>query len=236
MPVPRKFISLLSYVLFLGGALIGFFVIGSAVWGDLEAAMLSRPMGGEKGLSNLRCPIFVSTEEIGEAYVWIENNTDKLVNRTIRTHLSNYYISLIDTVDTKVSIEPGERVKIDWSVDPSDALYGRFFIIRVYLFSTYKTPSQEGSCGIMVIDLPYSGKQIVTYSILICSLGMFLGFLLHIKETRRDRERSDRIFGFLIVLEAIGLIVSFLGWWIAGIFVLVIFVLLIGANLVRFYR
>jgi hypothetical protein len=236
MAFPRKLISTLSYIIFFGGSLIGLFVIGSAVWGDLEAAMLGRPLGAEKNLNNLRCPIFVSTDEIGEAYVWIRNDTDKPIKRTIRSHLSNYYISLIDSVDTSVSLEQGEKARITWSVDPADALYGRFYIIRIYMFSGYKTQSQEGSCGIMVIDLPFSGKQVVTYSTLLCLLGMGLGFLLQNLGGDRCWDRRDKILGFMIVLESTGLIVSFLGWWLAGGIIMLIFVLLIGANLVRFYN
>jgi hypothetical protein len=224
---------ILSYVLFFGGSLFGVFVIGSAVWGDFEASMLGRPLGAEKSIPNLRCPVFVSTNEIGEAYVLLENDTDKATNRTIRTHLSNYYISMIDTVDTRVSLEKGEKTRISWPVDPDDALYGRFYIIRVYMFSSYKTASQEGSCGIMVVDLPFSGKQIITFSVLFCFLGMGLGFLLQVLEGNRGGVRRDRIFGFMIVLVAIGLIVSFLGWWLAGAIIILIFILLVGANLVR---
>lgn len=236
MAPSRKFLLIFSYVLFFGGALFGLFVIGSAVWGDMEAAMLARPLGAEKSIPNLRCPIFVSTHEIGEAYVWIKNETDKPIDRNIRTHLSNYYISLIDSVDTRISLEKGEKKKIAWTVDPADALYGRFYIIRLYLFSTYQTPSQEGSCGIMVVDLPFTGKQIVTFSILFCFLGMGLGYVLHRYADNRGFVIRDRIFRFMILLEGIGLIVSFLGWWIPGAMILIVFVLLIGANLVRFYR
>lgn len=231
----RKFVSILGYFLFFLGSLIGLFVVGSAAWGDLEAAMLARPMGAERGLSNLHCPIFVSTGEIGEAYVWIRNKTDKPINRTIRTHLSNYHITLTDTVDTKVSLEPGEKLRVVWPVNPEDALYGRFYIIRVYLFSTYKTTSQEGSCGIMVIDLPLSGKQIVTYSILLCAISMGLGYLLLSFKGDRGWHTRDKIQGFMIVLVAIGLVVSFLGWWFPGFLIILLFVLLVGSNLVRFY-
>ena len=235
MAVPRKFSTILSYILFFGGALLGMFIIGSAVWGDFEAALLVRPIGAEKNLNNLRCPIFVSSEEIGEAYVWISNPTDKPVNRTIRTHLSKYYISLIDSVDTKVSIEQGGKTRIAWPIDPDDASYGRFYIIRVYMFSTYKTPSQEGSCGIVVIDLPFSGKQIVSYSVILSLLGMGLGFLIQSLVGNRGWDRRDKIFGFMLVLVSAGLIVSFLGWWLVGAIIVVVFVLMIGANLVRFY-
>jgi hypothetical protein len=235
MAKPRKVFSILGYFLFFLGSLIGLFVVGSAAWGDLEAAMLARPMGAERGLSNLHCPVFVSTGEIGEAYVWISNNTDKAINRTIRTHLSNYHITLTDTVDTKVSLEPGEKKRVVWPVNPEDALYGRFYIIRVYLFSSYKTTSQEGSCGIMVIDLPLSGKQIEIFSILLCAFNMGLGYLLLRIKGSRGWDTRDKIQGFMIILVATGLVFSFLGGWFVGFMIILLFVLLVGSNLVRLY-
>ena len=237
MKTVNRLISILGVLIFSAGAVMGIILEGSAVWGDLEAFMFVKPMGAEKSLKGLSCPVLISENENSQVTAKLKNATDQPIEQTIRTHLSNYYVSLVDQVDTKIPLEPGEEKDVVWPINPEDALYGRFYLVRVYAFAAYKTPSREGSCGVMVVSSPYSGRQIVTFLLAGSILGMALGIATWVLARRRLSNLSNEAsyaMGAMAGIVLIGIFISFMGWWFAGMIILLLTILMVGSMMARY--
>jgi hypothetical protein len=79
-------------------------------------------------------------------------------------------ITHIRKMNRKVSIKPGGKEVVAWAIYPEDAVYGRLVLFRVYVKQTHSTPSLEGTCGVLVLDIPIlTGRQV---------MGVLLGLTL----------------------------------------------------------
>ena len=237
MKTANRLVSIFGVLIFSIGAFMGIVLEGSAVWGDLEAFMFVKPLGADKSFKGLSCPVMISENENSQVTATLKNATDQPIQQTIRTHLSSYYTSLVDQVDTKIPLEPGEEKEMVWPINPDDALYGRFYLVRVYAFATYKTPSREGSCGVMVVSLPYTGRLIVTFLLIGSILGMVLGIITWVLMRREMSNQSNEAIyamGAMAGIVLIGIFVSFVGWWFAGMIILILIILMAGSMIARY--
>jgi hypothetical protein len=222
----------LSVLVFSVGLLLGTALFGATIWGDLEASLFNASMGGEKRLP-LRCPVMITTRETGTVSASVKNTLDRATEFTIRTHISDGYLTVMREINSKLPLEPDERQSAEWTAIPDDAVYGSLILARVYLYPKYPLPSRAGTCGIWVLDWPFLNGTLIYNLILVASLlGMGAGIGWWIAKNRPLKGGGRTVaysMGTLAGCVLIGIIVSLLGWWIPGVLVLTILVLLVGA-------
>jgi hypothetical protein len=229
----RKTMRPLGMLIFALGAFFGIALSAIAVWGDLEASLFDTSIRGDEGLA-IKCPVMLTTsEEESAVSAAFTNSLSKPVTFTIRTHVSQGYVTLMKKMNSKLHLAPGETQTLKWPVAPDDAAYGRFILVRVYLSAKYPLPSRDGSCGILVVDLPYlSGNQIFALVLAASLLGMGGGIGLWVVAHRPLSKPSQdvaRAMGVLAGCVLVGMIASLSGRWLFGLLIFVLTVLLSGA-------
>ena len=227
----KRWINWISTLLFTFGVLIGITLTLINVWGDLEAGMFATMIQAEEGISSLNCPAMITTAETATVSASFTNTHIRPVERNIRVHISDGNATLMREELSKLPLTPGKTEKLHWVVNPEDAAYDQFILVRVYLFPKAPLPAQDGSCGIMVVNFPFlSGGQTLTASYMASFLFLSIGTVLWVtknKPIRGNLQNKLRTMIFLFGSIATGMIVSHMGWWMAGVICLAITVILI---------
>lgn len=226
MEIQSKSFRILSVFIFATGVLLGLVFIGIAVWGGIEAYMFDASLRAEASLTSLKCPVMITTAETGTVQASFNNPTERVIAPAVRAHISEGHVILMRQINTRVDLEPGESREITWTVEPEDAAFGRFILVRVHMFRLAPLPSRSGSCGIMVVDLPFlSGNQVVAFTLAASLTGMIVGGSLWVTGNRPLRRRTlhaTKGMGFLAGSVLAGIIAGLQGWWfIGGIFFLI---------------
>jgi hypothetical protein len=234
----RKIMHTLGMPAFVVGIFLGIALSAIAVWGDLEASLFDTSIRGDEALA-IKCPVMLTTkEEAGTVSAAFTNSLSRPVTFTIRTNISQGYVTLIKKINSKLHLAPGETQILKWPVNPDDAAYGRFILVRVYRSAKYPLPSRDGACGILVVDLPYlSGNQIFAFILATSLLGMGGGLGLWVVVNRplsRPKRDVARAMGVLAGCVLGGMIASLSGRWLLGLFIFVLTVLLGGAMVGHF--
>ena len=229
----NKAIRILGVVIFSVGVLLGTALFAAIVWADFEASMFDLNMRGTASLKTLRCPVMMTATEAGTVRATFANPLERPVEFMIRAHISDGYVTLMREINSTLSVAPGETKPLEWPVAPDDAAYGRLILVRVRVGARYPLPSRHASCGILVLGLPcLTGNLIFALAFAASLLSMVVGAGLWIRANRPLRELGldvTRAMGALAGCVVIGTVVGLLGWWVFGVIILVITLLLAGA-------
>lgn len=209
------------------GILIGFLLSVLAVWADLEATTYGFLKRAQAPFQGLSCPIFMGKNESQVVSVKVSNPTDQTLSPSVRTEVSTPMV--LDYKLEFLRIAPGEQATVQRTVGPQNIDLGRFIFVSVLVYSAYPIPNQENTCGIFVLPVSSGGSLILilgtTLSILLMSTGLFLLYRNGIT-TRRPRSLM-----FTVVVTALAMLFGFIGWWMQGIILLVILVLMLAISL-----
>ncbi len=227
-------IRTLSLIVFSIGVVLGSLMIGVAVWGDLEATLFNPGIQEEARLGRLRCPVILTTaQETGTIGARIRNTLDHTTSFFSRARISEGYLTLMREETAQVSLAPGESARLEWQVRAEDAAFDRIIFFRLTVMGGYPLPTRQGTCGIVLLDLPVlTGGQVYALGVVLSLAGTIGGCAIWITQysQRMDLEvQVTRIMILLTVALISGIIVSFLGWWAIGLLALVVMLLSIGA-------
>ena len=214
------------------GIIIGFILLGAMVWGDLEASFFSTALEGEKSLSSLRCPVFISPQEKGKVTATLKNPTDKDWERYTRAFISEGFVTLIREIKAPVQIAAGSKETVSWDIFSEDAAYDRIVFFRIYVHGKYPYPSLDASCGIMKVNLlGLTGNQIF-FLMIFCFIGFCVvgGILWRVRGNHpadRTGNNINSLYALSIVL-LLGVVVSYWGMWVFGLLFFAASTLLLG--------
>lgn len=225
-------------LLFGVGVLIGLALSACAIWGDLEASLFDPSLRGDAPLHTLRCPVIVGKAESGLVRVTFANPLDRPVELTIRTHISRRHITLMDEIDSRLPLAPRETKTLEWPIKADGAVYGHLVFVNVRLFGQHPLVSRSGSCGILILALPYVRGNLIIYSALVLSLagmlsGVWLGSGAYSPLNERGADVSHAMWTLLLCVLA-GMMMSLLGWWLPGVLALAVVILVLGVTAGRF--
>ena len=123
---------------------------------------------------------------------------------------------------------------VEWMISADDAAFGRLVLFKVAVTGGYPLPARQGTCGIVRINTTiltggwlYALVLIVS---LVCSIG---ATVLRIRSRPQMLGAAAQLTRAMIWLSAsilVGIVVSFLGWWVAGAVSLVVILLTIGVT------
>jgi hypothetical protein len=241
MKSKRKIVRFLGVLIFSVGVLLGLVLSGVAVWGDLEAHWFDAQLSQlrDASLKTMRCPVMITANETGTVSASFKNPLERPSMFMVRAHISQY-LTLMREENTQLHIEPGERKSLEWTVTADDVLHGNLIFVKVLQFRKYPIPGRLGSCGILVVDLPYlTGTQLTVLTFVASLLCMAFGVGLWIVSNQPLRGRGREAVGAMGALAAsvlVGIIVSLLGLWMVGLLIFVITLLVIGAIIGHFWR
>jgi uncharacterized membrane protein YhaH (DUF805 family) len=221
--------------IYCAGFAVGLFLAAIAVWGGVEAAMFDPSLTAEQRLRSLRCPLLATEHEDVSVTATFANPSDRLLQIPIRTRISHGRVTIIREVAIDLALEPGESETLAWRVDSDDLVFGRFILVRVFAVRSPPLPSRGGSCGIMVLDVPYvTGNQILVVSLLFSLAAMAAGGWLWLTSVRPldDRNRREaRIMALLAVIVLVTLAAAYFGYAAVGVLALIFMFILLGSLL-----
>jgi len=236
----KKLHHWLGLVIFTVGLVLGVAFNALAVWGDLEAmsfwssreaAMFNRQQEINARLGPLRCPLLINSQETGTIQTTISNLSDEAYEVTYITDISNLNVEDDKRRDMQeITLAPGEKRTISWTVTPDDVVYGRIIQARSYLFSYLPSgPARTVHCGVMVFDfLGLSGRLIVFLSVGLSLVCMALGGFLWLSGRRLMNLRTRHFtisLTWFFALVILGIITNILGLFVLAIIVFAILVI-----------
>jgi len=227
----KRWVNWLSVLLLAFGVLIGTTSTVINTWGDLEAGMFDTLIQGEESISSLKCPAMITTSETGTISASFTNTHVRELERNIRVHISDGNATLMREELTQLPLTPGKTEKLQWVVNPEDAAFDQFILVRVYLFPKVPLPAQDGSCGIMVVNIPFmTGSQIMAALYISSVLFLAIGSVLWVTQNRPLRAEQQSTLRSIILLSVsviTGMVVGYLGWWFGGVICVAITLILV---------
>ena len=236
----KRLFGTLGVFVFAVGAVLGIVFYGAAAWGDLEAFLFDASVDADGALGSLRCPVVITSTESGKLSATFENPTERPIKPSVRTHISEGFVTLMRRIDDRPSLEPSEKQRLEWTVTADDAAYGYLILARVFVKYPYPLPDRTAACGVLVVDLPgWTGGQVTALVVVGSLFCMVAGIGLWVAGNRPLSGRildATRAMIALAVVVLLGIVSSFLGLWLLAGLLLMIALLLIGAIITYFVQ
>jgi len=220
------FISLISL-----GAMC-FILIGSlSIWADLEASLFNSARRTTERLSTLKCPSIITMDEVKIISASFTNTSDREIIPLIQTFVTDGFVILMQEQIDKPTIAPGETKSVEVKVTADNAVYNRLILARMHQFSYGPLPYRNASCGIFVLGISFlTGSQFIILTVI---TGMILSlsgtglWLLYFKPIVWDRLTTLHEMIVLVILALLIMVAGLASRWIFGIFLIVLWVLLL---------
>lgn len=225
----------LGVLLFIFGILSTGSLGALAVWGDFEASLFDVAIHAESGLDALSCPVFITRHEVGEISASFRNTGVRPVDRPIRARMTEGFVTLIREENVRLPLQPGETQSHTWTVTAEDAAYGGLLILaRVSALRQSPMPSQSGSCGIIVLNVPWLTGGLLTFGWLSGGLLTLLGggwIWQRSAAPSTSKQRPATVAAAAIAAVVLAILVCGLsGLWLPGIMLLALLVLMVVAT------
>jgi hypothetical protein len=205
------------------GNVLGGILIASMVWADFEASLFLFSLIGERYVvKNLDCPVLMTRNETREVSFTLRNPGEKERSRLVKGTISEGHVERTREIKREVTIEPGGKGKVTWDIYPEDAAYGRIVLFHVYVWRANPYPSLEGTCGVLVLDIPsLNGSQVMGIvlgfiSTLILGGVAVLIFIYWNELLGAQRRYVSRAMFAVTIFIILGIGFSFLGYWEFG--------------------
>lgn len=222
----------LGVLLYMAGVLLALALGTLATWGDLEASLFDPSEQAQESLTSLRCPVLITRREIGRVWARFKNTGPRPVDRAVRAHISQGFVTLFREENVKLPLQPGESRRWYWEVTAADAAFGSSLVlVRVSTLRQSPLPSQSRACGIVVLNIPWPRGSVVIAGWLTLALGSLAGGIWLWWQANRPLAGRRRTMGTtmgvvgLIVLAI--LIAGLAGWWLVSVLLLALLVLLL---------
>jgi hypothetical protein len=213
-----------AVLLFAASALVALLLFGSVVLSDLEGATFDPAIRGNASLTSLRCPLFISTSESGTARATLSNPLDRPLQYLVRVRVSQGFVTLFRQIDFPVPLDPGQKQTIAWEITAADAAYDWLVLVKVLQSASYPLPSRSGSCGVLVVPIPFlTGNQFFLLVFTATLLGMGISVWLWravgraTGSVRHDVSNAMIALGIMLV---VGTLVGVFSSWILGLVLL----------------
>lgn len=231
----KKSLRIIGIVLFLFGTFLFVYIGALSIWGEIEASFFNSALRSDQPLKGLRCPAFITSNEIGKVSKEFINISEKSVDLEVRTYISDGYVTLLNEIIRKFTLAPGESEIVEVPFTEEDAAYKRIIMVRMHQMKRYSFPYQNASCGVVLINIPFiTGTQfliIATSLAAVCSVGGIVLWKVNAKPIIWKRSKIFKAMIFLLSTAIILTIFSLLNYWGIAIIITVIW-LLMGTGMI----
>ena len=190
----------------------------------LEATQYGFTTFTNEHFDGLACPPLMTRSETGLIRVTVNNPSGMEITPIMSVDLSAR--GLPQTRQEQVTVPAGQSGQLEWKVSSENLAEGAFIFAKVDRSFSYPVPAAQALCGILVLDVPFASGAAILFAWLgLCLVCIPLGLWLW----STGRQGSYRLGGnarALAVMALAGLLASLPGWWLLGLFCLVITVLL----------
>ena len=160
----------------------------------------------------------------------VKNPADRPMSVLVRADISSPGVARSEKLNAV--LEPGETRKFEWNISSSDIDLKRFIFARVYRYGSYPLAQAEDTCGIFVLDIPLlTGRQIfwggVLFSLVCIASGLWLTREPYPPMQPGRQANFATAQKFLAGVAVIGLLAGVMQYWLLGVLVLVISILLV---------
>ncbi|MFO8037043.1 MAG: hypothetical protein R6U57_10495 [Anaerolineales bacterium] len=215
------------------GSLIGILLTAGMVWADLEAMLFIFGLEGDESTNDLDCPVLMTTNETREVSLTLKNPGENVNSPYVIATISEGYFTLTRNIKQEVKLDPGEKKKVSWEIFPEDAAYQRIVLFKVYVRQSYPYPSLKGNCGVLVLDVPLlKGKQVMALAlgltfVMILGGNAILQYQYRNAALGPSRQYMSKAMYIMSILIALGILISYLGYWLGGLILLFIILIMI---------
>lgn len=213
------------------GALCFVLIGGLSTWADFEASLFNSARRTNERLSTFNCPSFIAENEVGIVSASFTNTSDREIKPRIQTFVTDGYVILMqEQIDTLI-IAPGETASVEVEVTADNAVYNRLILVRMHQFNYGPLPYRNAACGIFVLGTSFmTGSQFITIAVITGIILSFAGialWLISFKPIIWDRMTTLHEMIVLVGLALIIMIAGLASLWLFGIFLIVIWLLLV---------
>jgi len=223
----------LGMSLFLVGVVFGMLLFGGAAWADLESTFYGFDELGGGNLNTMDCPILMTSTEVGRVAATFDNPNDIPIQYMVRADISSR--GLFRTERSMLSLEGHKSKKIYWNVTSEDIDLRNFIFAQISNYPGQKVPVRQATCGVIVINLPqFTGNQVFTFGMVVILVGILGGLVIWeaygqpVTGKLPEISRAMKTLGLFVLL---GLLFSFLGYWVLSVLLFAASVLAIGVIL-----
>lgn len=224
----HKISTLIAYISYAAGLLVGLYLIVVVAWADMESAFYGFNRLADAGLRGFNCPPLMTRGETSSISLRVSNTADSPISPAVRVEISTR--SLLQEYNENLNLAPGETQKLEFPVGPENIDLRRFIFAKALVFSAFPLPNQEATCGIYIINLPGSGMTILIVMIALSLLGMGWG-VYGMRKSAASNEWAQkhvvRPMNFLAVIVLLGFVTSSTGGWLPSILLLAVAVLMV---------
>jgi hypothetical protein len=214
------------------GALIGFVFSANTFFQDTEAIIFSALVSGEKTFRSFSCPEILTKNETGEIRAKLSNPSSKTLMRSVRTHITQGYLTYMREFQNKYYLEPGESLELSWTIYPEDAAYGYLIMTKVFLFPQKPFPSEVGACGVMMLNIPLlKGWHIISLFFITSIPMMAIGYRRYVQANQPlIRKKKSLAINLLVVIgiTVTGMCTMFFEFWYLELFLFIFTVVLLA--------
>lgn len=215
-------------IIYVIGAISGFTLVLLSTWADFESTFYGFFHRTNTRFSGMSCPILMTSTETNSFSIEVTNTAERKLSPTIKADISTS--GAPSSSIERLSLAPGETTEVTWEIGPDNIDMRHFIFAQVYVYSFYPIPDSESTCGIFIVNLPGNGKIITWGMVGLSLIGMWYGLngLKRLQgHMRRGMDTIRHSLRFLSFVIAIGMVTCFMGWWIQGVFILIVMVLLL---------
>jgi hypothetical protein len=236
MKPQNKPLRVLGLILFFIGVFLGMILFGGSIWADFESTFyFGYGVKGNNAI-DLSCPLIMTSADRKSVTATISNTTDRLVEPSIQMDVSN--ILAVRSERTSIAVASHQSVPVHWQLTKEDVVFGHLILIHVYQFQAYVLPSADANCGIMFLFLDnMTGMQVFILLLLGSLLGISGGLgLWGIYSRPLEGHNRQQFIGmvFLSIIIAVGMILSWIGWWGPGVLVFFLTSLMVIVLMARY--
>lgn len=224
----HKTSTLIAYISYTAGLLVGLYLIVIVAWADMEAAFYGFSRLADPGLRGFNCPPLMTHGETSSISLRVSNTTDDSISPAVRVEISTRLLS--QEYNENLRLAPGESRTLEFPVGPENIDLRRFIFAKALVFSVYPLPNLEATCGIYIINLPGRGMVILVVMIALSLLGMGWGLYGMRKSAASDEWAQKHVLRpmtFLAVIVVLGFVTSSTGGWVPSVLLLAVAVLMV---------
>jgi hypothetical protein len=226
----RKLLHFFAFVIFLLGILLGFSLSAIAIWNRTEAVNYFFTGAKYDPFPGLRCPAFIAPTEQATVRALFKNPTNEEDTFYYRTEISG--TPSTRRLENQIAVPPHQTKSIQLTVNAQDVDLLFFIFVKVDILPNAVHSSQEAVCGIMVANiLGLAGVPLATLAISLSFLGIAIGWTLWQKTSTRADRNAQRVLQALGLIVLLAMFVGAMGWWLAGVALCAIALLLLVISL-----
>jgi hypothetical protein len=219
--------------LFSLGLILALALAAALTWAELEASIFDVSLIAGSQALPLQCPLALSRDETSYITASFSNPSEREVRQIVRAHISDGFVTLMREEETLLELAPGETQRLSWPITAQDAAYGRVVLARVHaLRAGPEHPYRQRSCGVLVLGVPVNGHifalALAAFSLTLMAFGAYRCWRLRPKQAGR-RDQATLLMGLLGALATTALISAYAGWWVLGVVVLIVTLLVLLA-------